>query len=119
MGAPSWTASSPGVPWKSFLPFVKEEDIIHQPVHIFEDMGTKEDGLARIFQLADQIDDFFPAHGVKAAHRFIKNQQFRIIDEGDGKVGPLLHAFGISAQGTASDFPEIQQGQQFLGTLLQ
>jgi len=44
---------------EKFFPFVQEQNIIHQSMHILKDMGAKKDRLARLFQLADEIDNFF------------------------------------------------------------
>ena len=33
---------------EELFPFMQEQNIIYQPVHILQDMGTEEDGLAQI-----------------------------------------------------------------------
>ena len=104
---------------KEFLSLIQEKDGIRQAVHILKDMRAEKDGLPRILQLKYQIDNFFAAHGVKPAHRFIQNQELRIIDQGDSKICTLLHAFGVQAERAAADLPEVKQDEQFAGPLCQ
>src|SRR5262249_42149621 len=58
------------------------------------DVRGKDDGLSTVAALANEIDDAAGGHDVEAECGFVKNHDGRIVNEGAGNRGLLLHASG-------------------------
>ena len=87
---------------------IQNQQLVHQTIDVAQNMGTEQDGLALVFQALYQGDNFFPAQGIQAAHGFVQNQELRVVEQRQNKVGPLLHALGIVAQAFPPGLPQVE-----------
>ncbi len=75
-----------------------DADAVDHHLHVLQDMGGKEDGLALLAQGEDQRAQVLAADGVEAGERFIQDQEIGIMDQGLGQAQALDHALGEFAQ---------------------
>src|SRR5213079_3599528 len=57
-----------------------------------EDVRAEQDGRAALAQTGDQVAYLAPAHGVESAHRLVKEDNFRVVDERLRQTDALQHA---------------------------
>jgi len=101
------------------LSFIHHGNLIGEREGFFLIVGDKEEGdaepLLELFQLnADALAE----GGVKSGERFIKEQEFRLNDEGPGKRGALLFAAGETRRETIAFFlkaHEFEHSRHFRG----
>ena len=73
-------------------------DAIAQGFRIRQNMSGEENRLAFVLQLRHEVANFTAAHGIQTGHRLVKENNFRIMQNGLCDSHALQHAFGKFSQ---------------------
>src|SRR5215510_4491939 len=76
-------------------------------------MGSKEDGLAFVFQALNEFAHLAASDGIQAGHWLVKKNQLRIMNDSLCDSHPLQHAFGELAQVFVAGASQANALQQF------
>ena len=79
---------------KHNLRTVDQGDIVTNLFNRRHVVRGKDDCVSGIFEFEDFFFQQFGIHWVKSAERFVEDQKFRFVDDGDDKLYFLLHPFG-------------------------
>src|SRR6266850_365512 len=81
------------------------------------DVSGEDDGLAVVAAFADESGDGAGGHDVEAVGGLVENHDGRIVDEGTGDRGLLLHAGGELVAAAVAEFVHVQAVENVVDAL--
>jgi hypothetical protein len=94
--------------------FAKDEDVVGDLLHDFEDVGAVEDDfVAR----GERVEEAAEDHGgvdVETGEGLVKDEEIGIVEEGGEEEDFLAHAFGVGGEGGVALVPEADEAEEFV-----
>ena len=88
-----------------------------QELDVTEDVAGEEDRAPSMLLFDDEVPNFLAPDRVEAAHRFVQDEELRVVDQRRGEGDTLQHSFGQRADGTVDCIPNAHAFDDLLDAL--
>src|SRR5689334_345806 len=79
--------------FEDLLRSIEQADVVADLLCHFHLVCREDDGLARAFEIEDDLFQQFDVDRIESRERLVENQEIRIVNDGSDELNLLLHSF--------------------------
>ena len=104
-------------PFRNLPSTMQHDYAVAEGLHVGDDVGAEEYGLAGRLHLPDQVPDLHSPHRVEPRHGFVEDHELRVVKQRLGQSEPLHHSLRVFPDGGAARVGNPHPGKHLGGPL--